>query len=638
MRVLLLTLLLPALALAQYKTSCQDTIALTTADTLLPYSDTCYSCGTLTWSNSGINTNNKDRILITGGTLAFANGGGDNRRGIFVNSSDYVYLNGITIYAGNLALDDDADSNNVCLKIASSHHLWADGCTFVTDGLDGRCVDLVVDASSYAHDFDDCEFQSISTKFSRRDDYLGANVRLNYYKELDSSYHVTIRNCNVVNAIHTAIAIAGYQSPDSGALCYIYNNTAHMNARNDRYTTYTGSSTQSLGNPFFVTLDGVLHGSQFYDNYVASGTTANCYGGDGFLVQGAHGWATDPIEFYRNRMHLHHGAHVATDPETQASLGYYIRKYSGGDHSFNENVHIYDDTILISVDTATATKHTGRYAEGIRVGVDSSSHDIIIANEYVDVTAATAGTYYTSALTFHQDPGLDADITIANNYFGSYKTPIWLGGERIGIPANDAFIRANRIASHADLDSTVYFHPSSTYRSHSIGNVFQDNIYEEYADPNDIIFSTGSLGDIDSLGKSVEQWQTVELLCLGADGNPIPLVAVWAQDQYDEQFLGYSNFQGYINKAVKIKYDHNDYITTDGYNPGDSTFSPFYFRAYTFGGLDTTYDTLAVAWNAYRDTLVFSNTNTVAPPGGKYTLFLKRKSSDAAILVPPPEE
>jgi hypothetical protein len=186
------------------------------------------------------------------------------------------------------------------------------------------------------------------------------------------------------------------------------------------------------------------------------------------------------------------------------------------------------------------------------------------------------------------------------------------------------------------MDTTFWFETLGTYIDHSTNNIHQDCVFLGYASPSDIVFAGGS--DLDSLGKSLEHWQTVNLLCLGSNGQPVPLAGIWYGNAHNEGFAGNSDIDGWFRKAFKVRYDHQDYVLTDGINPGDSTFNPFIFTAYTFLGDDTATTTISLSPTVYTDTLIFDNTTGVIPPSGTKIIIRKLNndpSDDIEIIGPP---
>lgn len=656
-RLFTITILLAStiwsIALAQYKMQCLDTIEITSIPYSLPYDDTCYCLtGTLSSATNGINLNGKDRILISsvGATrqlLIFAAGGSDQRYGISQGSSDWVYLNNIHVIAGLGTLNDDSDSGNNCFRSTGGHHLLIENCRFDADGLDGRCFDQVVSASSYAFNFIDNTFNTYSNKFTRRDYYMAALMKFEFGKVLDSSYHALIQGNTFERAIHVAIAMTGSQvAGDSGALVYIFDNTMHGQGRNDRYTTFTDASAQSLGDNFGISVIGLMRGSEIYSNWIYGDDVPLHYGISGMLLQGCHGWPDSPVQVYDNHMVLRSGRHIALSALKQSTQGFYVRALDN--ILANQNLWIYSNDIQIYVDTSQSSTSTGRVAEGARILMDDLSHDIIFANNHISINdedSANGGgngsgesEMFVSAITIAQESAVPAgELSIYGNYFGSIKAPVRFGSNRESIlSANNIFMHNDTIVQYRDMDTTFWFETGGTFLGHATGNIHQDCTFLGYANPADIVFASGA--SVDSLGKSLAQYQTVHLVCLGSDGQPLAAVGVFASDAYDNRFLGYSNSLGIVDGILKLRYDHHDYITSDSYNPGDSLFNPYTFTAYTFGGTDTAIVVATITASNYTDTLQFDNIAGEAPTVGTLFLFGARGVIAESQLARPPEQ
>lgn len=636
---------LTATALGQYKTSCTDTIEITTLPYTMGYSDTCYCLlagVTSSSGDNGINFGGKDRLLLTtkdgaGATLSFVLGGGDSKYGLLMDGVTYATVKGFAIIAGSGGLDDDADSGNACIRITgSTNNCLFRGVNLYPDGLDGKGVNQIVDAgyNSYNLRFTNGTAYQYSNKFTRRDYYMASLMKFELSKIVESpDYHIQIDSFTFERSIHVAVAITGSQVPsDSGALVNIFDNEFHQQGRNDLYTTFTDNATQSLGDNFALSFIGVRRGSQIHNNAFYGDVVADHYGGSAILVQGAHGWPDAPVEIYDNTAVLHSGRHIALSALKQATQFIYARSLDN--LNSNQNLHVYNNDVQIFVDTSQATTSTGRVAEGIRVLVDTMSHGIVIANNHITINRADSadglgnGTgeseVIASAVTIAMQDNnpFENPLLVYGNYWGSPKTPLRYGTNReSSYGANDTFIREDTIVSYEDKDSTIWFETNGSYVGHSTNNVHQDCKFLGGANPYDIVFAGGSA--VDSLGKSVEHWQTVRLLCLGSDGVPIPHALVYYANAYREGLAGVTNYYGWFERRFKIRYDYQDYLTGDTYNPGDSLMNPFEFSAYTIGLDDSASTTMTVSQSVHTDTLVFANTLGTPTVSGTYILTKK---------------
>lgn len=637
-----------------------DTITIFSVDLpyTLPANNTAYRITGLTGgatpfqissSDNGILCSGRTNVMIFGeylgaisgprATLNFAVGGADAKYGIQVSNSDSVIIKDLKIRAGSAAsgLDDDLDSGNVCIReTGQTHKVHVRNCELITDGLDGKCAYNSVDVhlDTYNWSFVGCDFSTLSNKFTRRDYYMGSLIVMEFSAQVEVPDYSIIIDSNVFSrAIYTPIAITGSSVPnDSGALVKERWNTFHLQGRNDRYTTFTDDNTHSLGDNFASTYIGLRRGSEIAYNTIIADNLALHYGGSGFLIQGAHGWPNEPVVFHDNWMTLRSGRHIALSMLKQSGQGFYVRPLLHRDtlridgvldtitfSNANQNLLVYRNKIQIYVDSSQATSSTGRTAEGIRVLVDTMSNNIVIANNHISInrsdSAAGLGNgsgeaeIITSGITIAQQDGVPfGELQIFENYFGDWgKSAVRYGSNReSSYGANNTYLLRDTLALYANKDTTFWFETLGSYIGHSTNNLHQDCVFLGYADPSEIVFANASAAD--SLGKSVEQWRTINIVCLDSDGDPVNSAAVYYANIHDEAFFANSDLSGLASRPLKIRYDHQDYIS-DSYNPGDSLFNPFTFTG--IHGTDTVTTTLNVTASAFTDTLVFP---TSVPP------------------------
>lgn len=660
--------LLPAFAFAQ---PYPDTITIISADLpyTIPNNFTAYrispSIGQSFRINSatnGIIVNSKHDIEIfgnyTGSTpgeyasLNFCSGGGDSYYGILLASSYNILIKNLNIYAGMGALDDDNDSGNACIRVTgSTRNVTIRNGGLYPDGLDGKGFNQIVDAgyNSYNLRFTGVNYYQYSNKFTRRDYYMASLMKfeLSHIVE-EPDYHIQIDSCIFDRSIHVAVAITGSQVPtDSGALVHIFDNEFHQQGTNTRYTTFTDNATQSLGDNFAMSFIGIRRGSQIHDNIIYGDNVDGSYGGSGILIQGAHGWPDDPVEFYDNRMILRSGRHIALSALKQATQGFYIRSLDNVNS--NQHLHVYRNNIQIYVDTSQATTSTGRVAEGIRLLCDTLSHDIYLVNNHVSInrsdSAAGLGNgsgeseLITSGFTIAKmdDNRFTNQVYSYGNYYGSYKAPLRYGSNReSSYGANDTYLQGDTLVSYVDLDTTVWFETNGSYVGHSINNINLDCTLLGYANAADVVFAGGS--SVDSLGKSVEFWKTLQLLVLGSNGQPVGSSEVWASNAYDTKFLGTTDFQGWIRVPRKTRYEYQDYITGDAYNPGDSlSFEPRTVTVYAPDFSDTVQIVMTLMTQAI-DTVQFDSEVGTTPPFGTKIMMMRRQAAGDAAFVGPPAQ
>lgn len=660
-----------------------DTVIVTNG--MLPYtmsaSNTAYiiTGNTLNSTTNGLYADAIHDVTITGDwtgspnhnvIVNIASGGGDSYYGIRLERCYDVYIRGLALQINNNS-NLEADSSNRLIILDRCDSIWIDQCNIVPSGLDSKGIWLTNSSRLKKIDITYClprpffseNNGTLSDWFTSRTAYGAAWLLVNHQSQtpLDTAigeYHLYVAHNEIDRSIHTAFAFIGrdveFGSGNyGGLLVYCDSNTITMAKRNDKYLAQEGetNSSHSAGDAFAITLDGVRGGSHFIGNTFQVSNEDSTYGGSGFLVQGAHGTADYPVVFQGNQFFLSEGETPAFISEIRASaMFFYPRRFlqtgsASADSSYNKYCIFKENYGINYVDTSEATTHIGRVYEGVRFGANSIySETMVFQNNHFECGVRTdvaptspnggATQIIGAALTYHQLDEVTSTRMIGN-YWGGYDMVWWLFGTRIEAPANNLLSYRDTLYQRADSDTTIYFYPwSQSTADHHINNQVWDATFLGYADPTKVVFS--NCFSIDSLGKSIEFWQTLELLVLGSDGNPALLSGVRLTNSYEDRFLGHTDYQGWLRKPLKTRYEHFDCVS-DGYNPGDSlAFEPFTLTAYSFDGTDTAQIVMSLMEQRI-DTVQFTTVIGSQPPPRTYLMLRKKinPADDAEWLGPP---
>ncbi len=644
------------------RTSFQDTVLIASLPYTIPASDTAYKIdGRLNSTGNGIYADAKSNFIIVGAhstaerddTLNIVSGGGDGAYGIRLERCSNVMIQGLRFRVRNGAAVQD-DSLNQLIILDRCDSIWAYDNYLETGGIDSRAVRLTNTSRLKNIEITHNSFDQTQTWFTSRTAY-GASLVLSDHQSqtalTGSEYHLRLRKNYFAKSIHSAIALIGRDVIGYGLKVYCDSNTFHMRKRNDKYVLGEGdaNTAYSTGDAFAITTDGIQAGSRIGvgDSVLSDDAVVgfNHYGGSGYLLQGCHGTVDDPVIVQGFVMQLNEGKHpsFSTDAQ-QACVGIYLRKYlevgsAAADSSYNRHLHIRNGSITISVDADAATNHTGRRYEHIRLGAnDSKANGIIIDGIHTDLQYDTSpsddGPILGAALVYHAYDSVTPVLT--GNYWRGYDQVWWLFGTRVEAPANNLISYRDTLSQAVDSDTTIKFYPWSQATSqHHVNNVVWNATWQGNADSSDVQFTNCT--NIDSLGKSIEYWQTVRLEIFGADSLPAPNAHVWVANGYYDWYAGQANYLGIFERPVKWFYRHKDCVT-DLYAPGDSTgFNPFVFRVFMEDYSDTATTSMNVP-GQWLDSLYFDNQAGVAAAAGAKLLIRKASSSDAAWIGTGPGE
>ena len=592
-----------------------DTCIVITGKTSLATSDTCYCVvDSLIYNfaqwDTLINTNGKDNIRIWGyhagggrGIIGYsASDTGSNatvtdlQKGsvvLHVNGSDNVLIKNLAIVPRAI---DDSVRGIVCVNAATVVGINLDNDSLVAGGFSSRAYQQSTTGAnrSFNQLLQNSYFGTVSKGYHRRDALYGATLR--FTTSILASdryggsylYSYKVRN-NRIHTIHTGVGSAGFTvdttpNPDDTLypLIYVDSNTITVDARNDLFMTYDDNDVNnSAGDPYGVGVDGVDRGSRITGNSISSMASTH-YGGDGLLLQHIDATVDTPFAVYNNTFALQHGAHPRIAEGRQAVVGTYIRNYDA--NYFVKGLWYHHNYGYLVVDEDTTTTYAGRYGECVRMGFENGANGNVIENNHFtliprdSLTRTGAGALEVSGLTFEQHDSTNSagDAGTGNNvarynYWRVPRNPIWLGGTRIGIGADNVLIVGDTCNTIYNGDSTfVRFHQSGTYYGHSINNVIRNVVLQGFANYTDVIKGTITSGT-DTLGKQLSLEVTSNVLVTNGS-TPISGATVWAFDETGTRRYNFSNTNGsgLTNRDIRWNFRALDPFL-DTYTFADST-------------------------------------------------------------------
>ncbi|SYZ73047.1 exported hypothetical protein [Candidatus Zixiibacteriota bacterium] len=514
--------------------------------TSLPYSinqgqhsrdaiDTITIAGTrLTSQTDGIRFNPEYHNPISGwllnlvsDTIEFAAGGGSNNEGIAVMSqADYpahnLTINGGWIICKSPRDNDTNSSNNTCM-IFGGEDILLKNVNMVAGGYDGKCVvgsgyDFEISGGQYLsrvnYYHSRCQFDAIIMNFSQvvyDEDYALAQSH---------TCNIKIHDIKITNAPHAGIRVASTTgSLTDYAVVKIYNNDINIDARNFRYTSYSGTCASSA-NPFGIALQRVGPGSEIYNNKITSGTSFG--GGRGILLETARGSSRSFVEVFNNYVDTHEGPNSEYD-ENHAEF-HAVRMRN--DCSY---LHFHNNTVIGTGDNSTATSSYGKSISAVRYTFDgtyggTNSYNII-ENNVFRVKSLNAGvTAY--AVCFDQVDIPDTTMTFRYNRLESDNILVKFGELNGG---------ARGITLHGD--TLRFLSPSYEPETFHVGqfcndfnssrNFARDEVYQNGASDTNIVISCTTRGQ-NELG--IQRLLRVKVL--GNNGYPVTGAALTVTNNY----------------------------------------------------------------------------------------------------------
>lgn len=616
--------------------------ATSTTITSLPYtanqrgtnhSETLYVAGTkLTSSTNGIDIRGHDIVLNLGAdTVAFGAGNGDGNWGLRFYGSGFNDGSSMTAYnikiIGGTILHNPTSgsvSANLCVDFAGGSHIYFDNTNFIVKGTNGHCLDRPSSGwGTWNVEFNGGRWTSDVTGYDSRCQYDGAVARL--FSALPSlsgnDYHFKIHDVVLTKSPGQGMIIQG--------LCYVYDCSLTVDARNDFYTYPSGGVCQSSANSFAIITQILQPGSSIHDNVIRSGEqNLGCDGG--ILLQLSVGTAAQPVEIYNNDIVLHRGHdQYYLDLNAKAFKSRYA----------NKHVHIHDNIFKVQIGNTT---HSAYGINGTAVDVVSFWDDgcdwqegrypdsfLVYENNYLEV----------QALDGSFDEGCCARFAITNNdgYTWTGAGNIWrnnhiktvMHGYQIGGYDNwgmchDMFIIGDTVEYAANSWGRDQYAFNIGFDLSSLGNKACDVSFTGGAQETDINFTGGS-GE-----RTLALQRTLQILALGNNGCPVAASNVSVRNNYNRTVLtAATNQYGLVTGIVTYLFEAED--------GSDSTsFNNFTITVSKSG--ETQISSLTVNSNSASDTLRFDNISgdcdvDITPPATIQDLNAIPGETDGEIIL-----
>lgn len=623
----------------------QDTCLQITEKVNLNMGDTCYCIVdsllyTFAQRDTLIHTQGYDNIRIWGahggggrgiirydasdtGSLAWDTDTSYSGHIIHVVSSQNVKIANLAIIADTVP---DTVRQLIPFNLLSSRDVEITNCSTLVKGMAARTIKSVSTGGSASYNLwvHDNYSATESKGYNRRDQLYGATYHFGGGSKAVSGYSYLVRcSNNRIGTVHTGVAINGaFTYP----IFYVDSNTITVDTRNDFYTTFDDNDVNnSTGDPFCINIDEADSLSHIIGNTLLSGTAQ--YGGDGMMLQHINATATNRFEVYNNTMILGHGMHPRIAEGRQAVIGVYARNDAAATTKFVSGLHLYNNLGYLIVDEDTSTHYAGRYGECVRVGFENGANGNLIENNHFtliprdSLSRTGAGALEVSGLTFEQHDSTNSagDAGTGNNiarynYWRVPRNPIWLGGTRIGIGADNVQIIGDTCNTLYDGDSTfARFHQSGTYYSHSINNTFQDMVLQGYANTADVIKGTVTASP-DQFGKQLAYLRGLTVNLKDVASANVNGGTIWATNAYGERFdLPNTNGSGNSYDTLRWRFFGYDALPADGYVVADSNS----YNNFTFwgkSGFDSASVTTAVNWTTSPNINIQLTTSTPPTP------------------------
>lgn len=582
----MMALLYTGLANAQYKTEFADTVTLNSS--LLPYSVPksdmlILTDGNLTASGTAIDIGDRNDIMIDGGgdTIFFGTAGGDDSYGVKLSfSPERIQIRNITIIHD---VDDSSPAEGCApIQILGDDSVFVENVSMVARGVEGNCINATTLGGNGIANLwvKDCECENRAhSYYSRNGDPASAfRVCADQSTISDGEYTGKFENVTVTTTPHSAIYSVG--SSDRRPVMIIHDCNLTVDAHNDMYDTSNATTFHSSGDPFAISVFRLGPGSQIYNNTIRSGMQYE--GGQGMLIQGAQGTASNPIEIYDNDIQVHCGptqSDLRYDGDGK-SIGMYLRWPEGDSHMSNCYVRFHNNLIKVYGDALKAlqlggTLHTGGSAQGMRIHADSGFHhcdifnnrvfalrsDSLVDTGYVETVAAMFAKVDTNRTDEYALRNmLDVhDNSFYGNYYYALSSPLYLGSIAQHIlGGGDLVLYGDTLNCPvpADGNTSVEFPQYGTFRFSSTGSRLIDCTFLGYA--NDFDVKWGNINTDDNcLGKDLRYQRSVLVKAQNPAGIGIPHASVSIKNNYGQIIgSGPTSTSGEFSDTVTYKALH----------------------------------------------------------------------------------
>ncbi|MBD3217692.1 MAG: hypothetical protein GF310_05395 [candidate division Zixibacteria bacterium] len=622
--VLAFAILIPARLAAEYKTEFADTVVLSSGD--LPYNVPqsnllILTSGNLHASGTAINVGDRNDIMIDGGgdTIFFGSGEGDFVHGVRMSySPERIQIKNLTLIhdVPDATLAEDCSP----IHLYGDDSVWVKNVNMVSRGVEGNCIDATTKYGNGISNLwvEDCECDNRAhSYYSRNADPAAAfRVCADISTLGAGEYTGKFENVTVTRTPHSAIYAVG--GSDNRPVMIIHDCSLTVDAHNDMYDTTNATVFHSSGDPFAISVFRLGAGSQIYNNVIRSGEQYE--GGQGMMIQGAQGTASNPVEIYNNDVQVHCGP---TQSDLRyggdgKSIGFYLRWPEGDSKMSNCYVKIRDNIFKTYADALTdldngGTAHTGGSAQGIRIHADSGFHNCELVNNrvfamrsdslvdtgYVETVAAMIAKVDTNrsdsyALTHMQDVH---DNVFKGNYYFSLTSPLYIGS------VAQHLLGGGNLIMYADTlhcpeaaggNTSVEFPQYGTFRYSSTGSRLIDYTYLGYSNDEDIKWGNINT-DCNGLGKDLRYDRIATIKVEDDQGNDLSGATVTIVNNYGQLVAsGSTDSFGEFTDTVTYKARHYNSPYDDGscYWEDSLLFNDFTIKA-KYGG-DSSITTLAI--------------------------------------------
>jgi len=398
------------------------------------FTDTVLLSGNLSSSSDGlIVTGHHIVILLEDNILTFNTGNGDNNRGIYFESSahDIKVVGGLIRYGGGYSGED-----NTCIWIQSCENLYFKDVDMYAAGTDGRCVGTGTSATPYLAynlEFDGGYWEAKADSFHSGYNY-DASGALIYPRRVESpNFGVKIHDITFEGVMQFVVVNGNRgginQRYNWARGIYIHDNVIVSDAQNG---TSTGDHYKTRNN-YAILLYRCHEDVRIYNNNIQAGTT---WGGcRGILLDETWGTDNNLNEIHNNNIEVWNGP-IPDEAASSAGNCFGIRFRFGADR-----LKIYNNTIVVKTDLNSSTRHIGKRATGISMGMIDEENlgvlpdSVIVENNKVTaLTQASGVDCYAIAIQNYLEKSGDSlkGIIIRNNKWLGNAKVLGIGGSASG--------------------------------------------------------------------------------------------------------------------------------------------------------------------------------------------------------------
>jgi len=556
--------------------------------TSLPYTasgsyDTLVLAGTkLSSYSDGIHFTGHDLVLDLGtDTLEFGRSGSGNYGIRFSNHCYNIKIIGGTILHGN-----QSGSHNSAISLSTGHDILIQGTDVIVNGIDGRCISSssVGPPGIYNFEIDGGDYWNNCHGYDSRCMYDGAAIRLwsNTYGGY-GDYHYKIHDINIRNTPGQGMMFQGRDQENNGTKVLLYNNHIICDARNDTYSSYSGTCNSSA-NPYGIALLKGAPGSRIYNNTIVSGN--NYGGGRGILIENTLGEAGNWVEVYDNYVDVHEGPNVEYGEGGTSVHALRVRAIDGLDIDY---IKIYNNTFIGTGDANTSTDNYNRGVATLRYSDSYGTDNIVIENNTFRAKSLTSGVESLAAVFDYANSG---GLKFKGNRIEGDGTLVKFGYNNSG--AKNICIEGGTLSFLSPVYDAQTYHIGHLRNNWDCSNNSACDVnYENGADDKDITLALG--GNLE-----FELQNKVTVNVKGYNNLPVPSASVKIINNYGRNIINnYTLSSG--STDGKVTYLFEQRIGSDSlyYNP---------FRVIVKKGNDSTVQSFEVNGSPVNLNIVLENT------------------------------